>query len=108
MTSDPFLTDRDVEDIQPHVFKPEERLVAHPMPVKHQISGPGPLAIISDVHSNLEALTAVLGEIDRRGVKRVICLGDIVGYGPNPLECIDMVMERCEFSLMGNHDFAIL
>ena len=107
MVSDPFSSDRDVEDIQPHVFKPEERLVAHAMPMKHQIAGPGPLAIISDIHGNLEALTGVLAEIDARGVKRIICLGDIVGYGPNPLECIDMVMQRCEFSLMGNHDFAI-
>ncbi len=73
----------------------------------HIPSKPGPLAIISDSHANLEALTAVLAEIDKRGIKRIICLGDIVGYGPNPLECIDLVISRCEFSLMGNHDFAI-
>jgi diadenosine tetraphosphatase ApaH/serine/threonine PP2A family protein phosphatase len=48
-----------------------------------------------------------MAEIDRRGIKRIICLGDVVGYGPNPLECIDIVIQRCEFSLMGNHDFAI-
>ncbi len=68
---------------------------------------PGPLAIISDIHANLEALTAVLADIDAREIKQIICLGDIVGYGPNPLECMDLVMSRCEFSLMGNHDFAI-
>ncbi len=68
---------------------------------------PGPLAIISDIHANLEALTSVLADIDARGLKRIICLGDVVGYGPNPLECMDLVMRRCEFSLMGNHDFAI-
>lgn len=66
-----------------------------------------PLAIISDIHGNLEALTAVLGEIEARGIERIICLGDVVGYGPNPRECMDLVMERCEFALMGNHDFAI-
>ena len=65
-------------------------------------------AIISDVHSNLEALQAVLEDIDRRKIKRIVCLGDIIGYGPNPCECIDLVIERCEWSLMGNHDFAVL
>jgi diadenosine tetraphosphatase ApaH/serine/threonine PP2A family protein phosphatase len=66
-----------------------------------------PMAIISDIHGNLEALTAVLGTIDGRGISRIICLGDVVGYGPNPRECLDIVMDRCLFSLMGNHDFAI-
>jgi len=65
------------------------------------------MAIISDIHANVEALQAVLADIEARGIKRMICLGDIVGYGPNPLECMDLVMQRCEFSLMGNHDFAI-
>jgi len=65
------------------------------------------MAIISDIHANVEALQAVLADIDARGIKRMICLGDVVGYGPNPLECMDLVMQRCEFSLMGNHDFAI-
>ena len=65
------------------------------------------LAIVSDIHGNLEAFTAVLAEIDRRGVTDVICLGDVVGYGPNPMECLDLVRERCRVSLMGNHDFAV-
>ena len=65
-------------------------------------------AIISDIHGNLEALTAVLAEIDKRGVDRIVCLGDVIGYGPNPIECLDLVMDRCEHVLMGNHDFAVL
>lgn len=65
------------------------------------------LAILSDIHSNLEALTAVFAEIDRRGIKDMICLGDIVGYGPDPMPCIDLIAERCKVSLMGNHDFAV-
>ena len=69
---------------------------------------PVPTAIISDIHSNVEALRAVLADIDRRGIERIICLGDIIGYGPNPLECLDLVEERCEWSLMGNHDFGVL
>lgn len=66
------------------------------------------IAVISDIHANLEALEAVLADIDQRGVEQIVCLGDIVGYGPNPLECLDLVMERCQWALMGNHDFAVL
>jgi diadenosine tetraphosphatase ApaH/serine/threonine PP2A family protein phosphatase len=65
-------------------------------------------AIISDVHGNLEALEAVLGDIKSRGVERVICLGDIIGYGANPCECVDLVRANCQWSLMGNHDFGVL
>jgi diadenosine tetraphosphatase ApaH/serine/threonine PP2A family protein phosphatase len=65
-------------------------------------------AVISDIHGNAEALKTVLADIDRRGIERVICLGDIVGYGPDPLECVDLVRQRCQWSLMGNHDFGVL
>jgi diadenosine tetraphosphatase ApaH/serine/threonine PP2A family protein phosphatase len=65
-------------------------------------------AIISDIHSNLEALEAVLADIDERGITEIICLGDIIGYGANPKECLDLVRERCRVSLMGNHDHAVL
>ncbi|MBN2022840.1 MAG: metallophosphoesterase family protein [Pirellulales bacterium] len=61
-------------------------------------------AIISDIHSNLASLSAVLADIRQQGADRVFCLGDIVGYGPNPCECIDLIMERCEVCLLGNHD----
>src|SRR2546421_8977358 len=65
------------------------------------------LALISDIHSNLEALNAVFAEIDRRGITDVVCLGEIIGYAPNPMECLDIVTDRCRISLMGNHDFAV-
>ncbi|MGD9692927.1 MAG: metallophosphoesterase [Phycisphaerales bacterium] len=65
-------------------------------------------AVISDIHGNAEALRTVLGDIDARGVSRIICLGDIIGYGPEPLECVDLVAAKCEWSLMGNHDFGVL
>ena len=61
-------------------------------------------AIISDIHSNLEALQAVLKDIETQGVKDIYCLGDVVGYGPNPRECIDLVMQYCQLVLLGNHD----
>ncbi len=60
-------------------------------------------AVISDIHSNLEALTAVLDDVRQQAIDEVFCLGDIVGYGPNPRECIDLVM-KCRICLLGNHD----
>jgi predicted phosphodiesterase len=60
-------------------------------------------AIVSDIHANLEALEAVLRDIDSQHVDEIYCLGDIVGYGPNPRECIDRVMEF-NLTILGNHD----
>ncbi len=60
-------------------------------------------ALISDIHSNFEALQAVLQDIQKHPVDEIYCLGDIVGYGPNPRECVDLVMQ-CKVVLLGNHD----
>jgi predicted phosphodiesterase len=60
-------------------------------------------AIISDIHGNLEALEAVLADIKAQGISEIYCLGDVVGYGPNPRECIDLVMDA-KLCLLGNHD----
>ncbi len=65
-------------------------------------------AVISDIHSNLAALQSVFKDIDARGVDHVYCLGDIVGYGPSPNECIQLVRERCTAVVMGNHDSGVL
>ena len=66
------------------------------------------VAIISDLHSNREALDAVLAHIDGlAGIDKVYCLGDVVGYGPEPEYCVDRVRERAELCLMGNHDEAL-
>jgi predicted phosphodiesterase len=64
-------------------------------------------AIISDIHANLEALEAVLVDIDTQRVDEIVCLGDVVGYGPNPRECIEKAMSF-RFSLRGNHEAAVL
>lgn len=64
-------------------------------------------AVISDIHANLEALEIVLEDIDRRSIKQVFCLGDVVGYGASPRECLDRVIDRCEITLCGNHDHAV-
>ncbi len=65
-------------------------------------------AIISDIHSNLEALTKALEIIDQRSVDEIICLGDIVGYAANPNECLALVRQRCSTVIKGNHDEALL
>lgn len=65
-------------------------------------------AIISDLHSNTEALTKVFEDIESQDVDDVICLGDIVGYGPEPRPVLEMTMKKVRVSLMGNHDEAVL
>ena len=65
-------------------------------------------AVISDIHGNLEALLAVLEDARSFSVDEIYCLGDIIGYGPNPCECLDQVMRQCEMTILGNHDQAAL
>ncbi len=65
------------------------------------------LALISDIHSNVAALQAVFQRIDQLGVQEVACLGDVVGYGADPAVCVRMVMERCKWTIMGNHDWGL-
>ena len=61
------------------------------------------IAILSDIHGNIEALNAVLNDVRAQGINRIFCLGDVVGYGPNPRECIDICFDF-ELCLLGNHD----
>ncbi len=65
------------------------------------------IAVISDVHGNLQALTAVLTEINARGIETIWCLGDTTGYGAHPGECLDLVASRCAVALAGNHDLVV-
>ena len=65
-------------------------------------------ALMSDIHGNLEALEAVLRHIRAQGIDEIYCLGDIVGYGPDPIRCTDLVKRNCSLALMGNHDWAVL
>lgn len=65
------------------------------------------VALISDLHSNREALDAVLEDLDGRGVDAIYCLGDVVGYGPEPEYCVDVVRRRAKLCLLGNHDEAL-
>ena len=65
------------------------------------------LAVISDLHSNREALEAVFADLRRRGLTDLVCLGDVVGYGPDPEFCVDLVRGHARWCLMGNHDEAL-
>jgi diadenosine tetraphosphatase ApaH/serine/threonine PP2A family protein phosphatase len=66
------------------------------------------VAVITDIHANLPALEAVLEAAEAAGTEEVWCLGDVVGYGVEPDACADLVRERCDTCLVGNHDLAVL
>lgn len=65
-------------------------------------------AVISDIHGNLEAFQAVLKAIEQEEVGKIFCLGDLVGYGPNPNECIDLARAKSDIIVAGNHDWAVI
>jgi diadenosine tetraphosphatase ApaH/serine/threonine PP2A family protein phosphatase len=66
------------------------------------------VAVLSDIHSNRQALETVLAAVEEAGVEQVWCLGDMVGYGAEPDACTTLVRERCDTCLVGNHDLAVL
>jgi predicted phosphodiesterase len=65
------------------------------------------VAVVSDIHSNLHALEAVLAAIEAEAPDEVWCLGDLVGYGPRPNECCALIAQRADVCLAGNHDLAV-
>ena len=65
------------------------------------------IAILSDIHGNLDALEAALDETVRLGAELVYSLGDVVGYGPEPGACLALVRSRVSINLLGNHDAAV-
>jgi putative phosphoesterase len=67
----------------------------------------GRVAVITDIHANLPALQAALAHIDERGIERVYCGGDLVGYGPHPNEVCALIAERGIPTIYGNYDYAI-
>ena len=72
-----------------------------------RLTSSGPIAVFSDVHGNLPGLEAILADVQRRGVRDVLCLGDLVGYGPFPNEVAQLVRERGIPTVMGNYDQGI-
>jgi len=65
------------------------------------------VAVVSDIHSNLHALEAVLATIEAAAPDELWCLGDLVGYGPRPNECCATIAQRADVCLAGNHDLAV-
>jgi predicted phosphodiesterase len=65
------------------------------------------IAIISDIHSNLEALTKALEIIESKNILEIVCLGDIIGYGANPNECLSLIKNATKHVTLGNHDEAV-
>ncbi|MEL7499278.1 MAG: protein kinase [Planctomycetota bacterium] len=68
----------------------------------------GPIVILSDIHGNLEALTAVMDDIAGQGITRIFCLGNVIGFGPNPLEVLNIAMDKFEVTLLGPFENAAL
>ena len=66
------------------------------------------IAFISDIHSNIHALKEVLKEIEKENVDKIVCCGDVVGYNAFPSECIDVVKEKVDHCVLGNHDYAVI
>jgi diadenosine tetraphosphatase ApaH/serine/threonine PP2A family protein phosphatase len=66
------------------------------------------VAILSDVHGNAEAFRRVLADIRERGIERIVNIGDVIGYGPEPQDCIDLALEHCQINLCGNHEYAVM
>ena len=65
------------------------------------------IAVLSDIHANLDALTTALKLAEKQKADSVICLGDVVGYGPDPAACIELLRTTCEACVMGNHDESV-
>ncbi|MGH3995764.1 MAG: metallophosphoesterase family protein, partial [Pseudonocardiaceae bacterium] len=69
---------------------------------------PTKIALLTDVHGNLPAFIAVLADVDTQNVDAIWFLGDLVGYGAQPDECVKLAAERCDLCLAGNHDLGVL
>lgn len=65
------------------------------------------VGLLSDIHGNLEALTQVLDACDRHQLDKILCLGDVVGYGADPARCLALIVERATVVCGGNHDWAV-
>ena len=64
-------------------------------------------AIVSDIHANIQAWEAVLKDVQKQGVDAILCLGDVIGYGPNPVEVMESCHKHVDYFILGNHDAVI-
>lgn len=76
--------------------------------MKFNSNGPKRVGIFSDIHGNVHALNAVLAELEKEQVDFIVCCGDVVGYGGNPNQCVEILRQREIPTIAGNHDFAAL
>ncbi|GMV83001.1 MAG: phosphoesterase [Planctomycetota bacterium] len=90
---------------QPSAPSPEQPAASNGSASRNGVHGLR--AVISDIHGNIEAFVAVLKDIEQQKVDEIVCLGDVVGYGPNPVECLKLVRKVARWSLCGNHDAAM-
>ena len=65
------------------------------------------IGIFSDVHANIEAMSAVLDAFKSERIDKYVCIGDVVGYGASPNECCDLIRKTASFTILGNHDAAV-
>ncbi len=79
-----------------------------PDTLETRTGGPRRIALISDVHGNLPALKTVLADVRETGVDEIWCLGDLIGYGAQPDECVALARESCDVCLIGNHDLVVI
>jgi predicted phosphodiesterase len=68
----------------------------------------GRVALVSDIHGNLPAFEAVIADIRQTGVDQIWCLGDLIGYGAQPDQCVALAADTCDLCLIGNHDLVVL
>jgi diadenosine tetraphosphatase ApaH/serine/threonine PP2A family protein phosphatase len=73
-----------------------------------EVKGAKRIALVSDVHGNLPAFQAVMADVDGANVEEVWCLGDLVGYGAQPDDCVALAAKECDVCLVGNHDLVVL
>ncbi len=69
---------------------------------------PSFVALVSDIHGNIDALSAVLADIGQWSCREIFCLGDVVGYGPEPAACVEKIRNSCALTVMGNHEAMLL
>jgi diadenosine tetraphosphatase ApaH/serine/threonine PP2A family protein phosphatase len=97
------------DDRDPQRYRqPDTTIVHSPETVDSDAAPPKRVALLSDVHGNLPAFEAVLEDIGRAGVDARWCLGDLVGYGAQPDECVALAADACEVCLVGNHDLVVI
>ncbi len=65
------------------------------------------VAVLADIHGNLEAFQSVIADMEKQHVDKVVCLGDLIGYGPDPEEVVVLFQKKCFFSVLGNHEAAL-